>query len=600
MAVSALPSTREGLDKLLFRLVMAEESRIESLIYFHLPHLLDMLSTTTDDTVRNKVVECCSHLIKRLRADSKLQVPCDILLIKARAPTAGAFTRNFALVFLEIGCPRLPPQGKSELGQALLLGLAAEGTSEKDRHYGRQQVALVHRLLEVLEFIQPPPTTLVAHQVITAATATTTAATATTAGSGNSMDVENLPPSPPSPSPKDLAFLLELFLDILLIPNASRLLPPSLPPSSSPSPPPLIPIHGLSHDALLRLSSHPSLWSSLSSSSASSAQSTLSKLKLHVLRLLHSPLFTYPASLPLLLIAATDSETRVKEKAESLVKLETDARATNKSSLPSSLRRSLDKELADRLLRLFLGGPSLPPALPRTLISDPMRIKLLEWGMREVPETLVEETGLCLKAALTVLTPSSSSSSSSRHEEGIAIRALGARLAAFVAVRCPPSPFALAGPLLLAAVKKVLVGCYQSLLLQRGIGGGGRGPERGREGSALDREVVLREGCYETLAALAHRMGGGAVHLRHVQQQQQQQQEEEGGEDEEGGRVGEPGPCVAAAQVQAQPQLLFSDPLLLRLLFEALASEGPVQAIKVAEALGASIFYVYFMLFISF
>ena len=105
------------------------------------------------------------------------------------------------------------------------------------------------------------------------------------------------------------------------------------------------------------------------------------------------------------------------------------------------------------------------------------------------------------------------------------MRALGARLAAFVAVRCPPSPFALAGPLLLAAVKKVLVGCYQSLLLQRGIRGGAGGREGGWEVSSLDREAVLREGCYETLAGLAHRMGGGIVHVQHVQQQQQQQQQ---------------------------------------------------------------------------
>jgi hypothetical protein len=74
------------------------------------------------------------------------------------------------------------------------------------------------------------------------------------------------------------------------------------------------------------------------------------------------------------------------------------------------------------------------------------------------------------------------------------------------------------------------------------------------------------------------------VHLQHVQQQQLllQQQQEGGGE-----RRGDAA-VAAAAPVQAQPHLLFSDPLLLRLLFEALASEGPVQAMKVAEALGRS------------
>jgi len=92
------------------------------------------------------------------------------------------------------------------------------------------------------------------------------------------------------------------------------------------------------------------------------------------------------------------------------------------------------------------------------------------------------------------------------------------------------------------------------------------------------------------------------VHVQHVQQQQlqqQQQQQQQREEEGEGGREGRP--VAAQQQVQAQPHLLLSDPMLLRLLFEALASEGPVQAIKVAEALGERftyLFYVFMYLFI--
>lgn len=521
------------LDKLLFSLVMANEAHVEALIATHLPSLLDKLSTTTDDAARNKIVECCSHLLKRIRADSKVQVPCAVLLAKARAPEAGAFTRNFSIVFLEIGCPRLPPAAKGQLGQALLVGLAEAG----DGPYGRQSAALVHRLLEVLEFIKPPTPAAALGGGGSETPATGTAATESTASPSHPP----LPPAGPPPSARDLAFVLELFFDILLVPNASRLVKPV------PGAPLAGPIQGLSHDALQRLASHPSLWASTSGN----PQATLGKLKLDVLRLLHSSLFTYSASLPLLLIATTDSETRVKERAESLVKMQTDSRATNTASLPPPRKAAEDKRLADRILRLFLGGTdslssdkaTRSQQQPRSVLAEAARIKLLDWAMQECPEALVEETALCLKASLQSLTS---------RDESTAIRALGARLAAFVAMRCPPGPFALAGPLLLAATKKVMVGCYQALLLSRSSSSGGL-PSRG---GALDREAVLREGCYETLAALAHRMGGSIV-------------------------LGGQQPKAA------QPQLLFSDPMLLRLLFEALASEGPVQAIKVAEALGA-------------
>ncbi len=288
-------------------------------------------------------------------------------------------------------------------------------------------------------------------------------------------------------------------------------------------------------------------------------------------------------------MAATDSETRVKEKAETLVKLQTDALAQRQASASAASTTAgsmaapppgpapttmapvtgaaaaaavaeQSARLADRLLRLFLGGAdSVPPPaaaaasgcgdllLPRSMLGEAARIKLLEWGMREGPEAMVGagREALCLKAALQTL--------GGRSEEGASIRALGARLAAFLAARCPGPTFALAGLLLLAATKKVLVASYQSLLMSRSAGGGGRGGGGGGPGSALDREAGVREGCYETIAALAHRMGGG----------------------------------IGATASKPQPQLLFSDPLLLRLLFEALAAEGPVQSIKVAEALGA-------------
>lgn len=534
--------TRDDLDKLLFRLVMAEDSRIEGLIRLHLPMLMDLMSTTSDEGIRNKVVECCSHLLKRLRADNKLQVPCDVLLEKARSPVNGAFTKNFALVFLEIGCPRLPAEAKNALGWALLVGLSAEGTADEAKPFGRHQVALVHCFLETVAFLRPGT-----GASFTATQASASSMTAPSSGTRSPVreDAGQTPLgsrvsecTPPHPSAQDMAFLRELFLDILLVPNASRLLPSA--PDSAPSVPP----PGLSPDALHRISSHPSLWSP--GSPSGNPQVTLALMKLEVLRLLHSSLFTFSSSLPLLLLATCDSETRVKERAETLLKLQTDARAANKLPLSPDQFDAEDKRLAGYLLRLFLGGrdagASFPAGPRRSRLGAVMRIKLLDWAMQECPEALIAETSLCLQVAVGTLTAS---------QEEVPVKALGARLAAFVVVRCPPAPFALAGPLLLTAAKKVLVGCYQGLLLARGRGGG-----------AADVEAGLREGCYEALAGLGHRMGRRAP-------------------------AAHPSPPGPAPPSSSQAHLLFSDPLLLRLLFEALSLEPPVLAVKVAEALGA-------------
>ncbi|EKU21929.1 heat domain-containing protein, partial [Nannochloropsis gaditana CCMP526] len=217
--------TRDDLDKLLFRLVMAEDSRIEGLIRLHLPMLMDLMSTTSDEGIRNKVVECCSHLLKRLRADNKLQVPCDVLLEKARSPVNGAFTKNFALVFLEIGCPRLPAEAKNALGWALLVGLAAEGTADEAKPFGRHQVALVHCFLETVAFLRPGT-----GASFTATQASASSMTAPSSGTRSPVreDAGQTPLGSrvsectlPHPSAQDMAFLRELFLDILLVPNAS-------------------------------------------------------------------------------------------------------------------------------------------------------------------------------------------------------------------------------------------------------------------------------------------------------------------------------------------------------------------------------------------
>lgn len=190
-----------------------------------------------------------------------------MLLSKIRFASSGAFTKNFALVFLELGVPRLPPAAKARLALEILQGIGeGEGASAP---YGRQQVALVHRLLEVMEHIQPmgsAPTSEQQQQDVNQMSSTSSSS----AEAPSLTSAGFLPP--PTPSTTDISFLLDLFLDILLIPNATKLKPstPAQGGGTTPAPPiGLIP--GLSHESLQRIASHPTFWTS-------NGQATLAKV----------------------------------------------------------------------------------------------------------------------------------------------------------------------------------------------------------------------------------------------------------------------------------------------------------------------------------
>lgn len=209
-------------------------------------------------------MECCSHLLKRLRADSALQVPCAAVLARARAAGSGAFTKNFAQVFLEVGAPRLDAEGKSKLARALLVGIGGEkGGGGGEGPYGRQSVAMAHRLLELLEHLKP-------------------AASA-------AAEPETPPSGEPQPSERDLVFVQELLFDLLLVPNATYLRPkpqpagPGQPQQQAAQAPaaPVLPLPpGLSREALDRLASHPSLWvAGAGSGHGGSSQAALAKVR---------------------------------------------------------------------------------------------------------------------------------------------------------------------------------------------------------------------------------------------------------------------------------------------------------------------------------
>ena len=101
-----------ALDRILHRLVMTDDEKLEKPLMHLLPKLLEMLTTTPD--TRTKVIEILSHVTKRLRPIKTINLPLKEIANIVRDSKSSGFTRNFSLAILEIGLTKIEDEDKGE------------------------------------------------------------------------------------------------------------------------------------------------------------------------------------------------------------------------------------------------------------------------------------------------------------------------------------------------------------------------------------------------------------------------------------------------------------------------------------------------------
>ncbi|XP_075538934.1 proteasome adapter and scaffold protein ECM29-like isoform X2 [Dermacentor variabilis] len=105
-------------ERVFLRFVTAEtDEQFESVLSKFLLPVLGKLGSP-HESVRKKVMELLVHVNKRLKSRPQVQLPVDALLTHYAASAAGqhsSFFVNFALVYLRMGFPRLPPCQQVEL-----------------------------------------------------------------------------------------------------------------------------------------------------------------------------------------------------------------------------------------------------------------------------------------------------------------------------------------------------------------------------------------------------------------------------------------------------------------------------------------------------
>ncbi|CAM9848142.1 unnamed protein product, partial [Ectocarpus fasciculatus] len=467
----------EQLDRVLHRLVIADDSKLSPVLDILLPKLVRKLNGSSQ-RVRAKVIDVLSHVSKRVRPNTSIELPCSGLLAVCKEVPLNSFAFNFSLSFLEMGVPRLTPTAQGKIGLQI-----ASGISRLGQHTPASNI-LLNLLLVVVEHL---PLRLPGETEEEAALRDTAAAT----------EIAEL-------ARDDSAVVSEWFLDVCLYPGVLRLEGSRY--------------DGLSPAGLARLTSKEKEWPA----------ELLTRRKLAVVRALKSDLFSPAAAVaPAVAAAGCSTHHEVLKASEDLLK------SLSSSDRHGALQR--DPAVALGLLNLVLGGAPAAAgsaagaaaaagagtlSSSRSPASSALAVRALAWLEAECPEgtaaRVPEAVRVSFLALFTADGPAAGADRApgARHHDranAARLRAAGARLAAFIAARCNAAMLPMVGPLLLQAVQRVLVmNAAPSSSSAVGGGGGGGSSEAPPPpvGATLLMQVqhgAMLEACYEAIASLAVR-----------------------------------------------------------------------------------------------
>lgn len=105
---------------MLTRLALTDDTKLERVLSLLLPRLLRQLTPDLHADVRGKLLEVLSHISRRL-ANATIALPCEDLVGIAKE-TSSPFSRNFALVYLDMGIARAATEPRAALLPCLLSG----------------------------------------------------------------------------------------------------------------------------------------------------------------------------------------------------------------------------------------------------------------------------------------------------------------------------------------------------------------------------------------------------------------------------------------------------------------------------------------------
>eukprot|EP01050_Picozoa_sp_SAG11_P001823 SAG11_NODE_85_length_17370_cov_29.272017_14_plen_215_part_00 len=137
------------LETILARLATVADDKLAPILSKLLPKLLEPnMITSTDVNTRAGVLNVVKHVNKRVRGNSSIQLPVPEILAGYALREPSAVVNNFAIMYIEMGLPRMPSTAKPELFPLLLRQVTARPAA--------QQQTLCHLALDLAaNFVLP-------------------------------------------------------------------------------------------------------------------------------------------------------------------------------------------------------------------------------------------------------------------------------------------------------------------------------------------------------------------------------------------------------------------------------------------------------------
>ena len=205
------------------RIGMCEDAKLAALLNPALVNILGGFLSSPSPAVKQKTMGILSHLNKRLKADTTIALPLAGLTKLFTTPTTQPLVANFALVYIEMGLPRVSAIDRSTLLPQLLVGVAKRPAGQQDTLLALLLAGLPSLPLPKTkaQLPQPPPDAADATDATAAVTPVTPAPTPASAT-----------PLPFLIDSSDRALVLMWLLDLLLylppLASAPHVPPPGL------------------------------------------------------------------------------------------------------------------------------------------------------------------------------------------------------------------------------------------------------------------------------------------------------------------------------------------------------------------------------------
>ncbi|KAG9454895.1 hypothetical protein H6P81_007799 [Aristolochia fimbriata] len=121
----------EILDRMLTRLALTDDSKLESVLPKILPYSISSLSSPST-SMRKKVMEILSHVNKRVKHQTEIRLPLAELWNLYIEDNAPSMVRNFCIVYIEMAFDRLLPKEKADKAPELLANISKLPSSHQE------------------------------------------------------------------------------------------------------------------------------------------------------------------------------------------------------------------------------------------------------------------------------------------------------------------------------------------------------------------------------------------------------------------------------------------------------------------------------------